>query len=104
RQNIQVHHMPLRDAAAFIRVIAESGLSSREGCGNTVRNVTADPWAGVCEDELFDRRPSAAAVVRSFLRRPTTQLMPGKVKTACDGGGGADRALTGIHDIAFTAC
>src|SRR5918992_194430 len=43
RQNIQVHHVPLPDAAAFIRDIAESGLSSREGCGNTVRNVTGDP-------------------------------------------------------------
>jgi sulfite reductase beta subunit-like hemoprotein len=103
RQNIQVHHVPLRDAASYIRELAESGLSSREGCGNTVRNVTADPWAGVCEDELFDTTPYAGAFVRYFVRHPTTQLMPRKVKTAFDGGGGADRALTGIHDIAFIA-
>src|SRR3954453_20452331 len=50
RQNIQIHHVPLRDAAALIREIGESGLSSREGCGNTVRNVTGDPWAGICEN------------------------------------------------------
>jgi sulfite reductase beta subunit-like hemoprotein len=103
RQNIQVHHVPLRDAASYIRELAESGLSSREGCGNTVRNVTADPWAGVCADELFNTTPYAGAFVRYFVRHPTTQLMPRKVKTAFDGGGGADRALTGIHDIAFIA-
>ena len=51
RQNIQMHHVPLPDAAKLIREISEVGLSSREGCGNTVRNVTADPWAGVCDDE-----------------------------------------------------
>src|ERR687893_1709526 len=45
RQNIQIHHVPLPDAAALIRRVSDAGLSSREGCGNTVRNVTADPWA-----------------------------------------------------------
>src|SRR3954454_3493508 len=49
RQNIQMHHVPLRDAAALIRDLGEAGLSSREGCGNTIRNVTGDPWAGVLE-------------------------------------------------------
>src|SRR5215211_2578211 len=102
RQNIQVHHVPLRDAASYIRELAESGLSSREGCGNTVRNVTADPWAGVCSDELFDTTPYAGAFVRYFVRHPTTQLMPRKVKTAFSGAD-SDRALTGIHDIAFIA-
>src|SRR5436190_18346671 len=54
RQNIQLHHVPLKDATDVLRGLAPSGLSSREGCGNTVRNVTGDPWAGICEDELFD--------------------------------------------------
>src|SRR4051795_6688421 len=102
RQNIQVHHIPLRDAAAFIREISDVGLSSREGCGNTVRNVTADPWAGVCADETFDATPYAGAYVRYFVRHPTTQLMPRKVKTAFTGSD-TDRALTGLHDIAFLA-
>jgi len=102
RQNIQVHHVPLRDAAAYIREISDAGLSSREGCGNTMRNVTADPWAGVCHDELFDTTPYAGAYVRYFVRHPTTQLMPRKVKTAFTGSD-TDRALTGIHDIAFLA-
>ena len=54
RQNIQIHHVPLRDTELLLREIAEAGLSSREGCGNTVRNVTGDPWAGVAADEVFD--------------------------------------------------
>src|ERR671912_1688175 len=57
RQNIQLHHIPLPDAAKAIRELSDSGLSSREGCGNTVRNVTADPWAGVAHDERFDVTP-----------------------------------------------
>src|SRR5215210_2962145 len=100
RQNIQLHHVPLRDAAKLIRRISDSGLSSREGCGNTVRNVTGDPWAGVCEGELFDITPYAGAYVRYFVRHPTTQLMPRKVKTAFTATD-EDRAITGIHDVAF---
>ncbi len=86
----------------LIREISSAGLSSREGCGNTVRNVTADPWAGVCHDELWDPTPYVGAYVRYFVRHPTTQLMPRKVKTAFTGSD-TDRALTGIHDIAFIA-
>jgi sulfite reductase beta subunit-like hemoprotein len=95
-----MHHVALPDAAELIRELSDSGLSSREVCGNTVRNVTGDPWAGVCDDELFDITPWAAAYVRYFVRHPTTQLMPRKVKTAFTASD-ADRAITGIHDIAF---
>ena len=102
RQNIQIHHIPLRDIAQLIREISSVGLSSREGCGNTVRNVTADPWAGILDDEVFDPTPYVGAYVRYFVRHPTTQLMPRKVKTAFTGAE-SDRALTGIHDIAFIA-
>jgi len=100
RQNIQIHHVPLRDMEALIREISAVGLSSREGCGNTVRNVTGDPWAGVAADEVFDPTPYAGAFVRYFVRHPTTQLMPRKIKTAFTGSD-EDRAITGIHDIAF---
>jgi len=100
RQNIQIHHIPLADAAEFIRQISEAGLSSREGCGNTIRNVTGDPWAGVSEDEPFDITPYAAAYSRYFVRHPTTQLMPRKVKTAFSASDD-DRAITGIHDVGF---
>ncbi len=100
RQNIQVHHVPLPDAAELIRVIGAAGLSSREGCGNTMRNVTGDPWAGVAPDEVFDPTPYAGAYVRHFVRHPTTQAMPRKVKTAFTASE-ADRAITRIHDVAF---
>jgi sulfite reductase (ferredoxin) len=102
RQNIQMHHIPLPEVENAIRVLGESGLSSREGCGNTVRNVTGDPWAGVAKDELFDMTPYAGAYVRYFVRHPTTQAMPRKIKTAFDGSP-RDRAISGIHDIAFRA-
>src|SRR3954447_14338801 len=100
RQNIQVHHVPLKDAAEYIRLIGDVSLSSREGCGNTMRNVTGDPWAGVSEGELFDPTPYAGAYVRYFVRHPTTQAMPRKVKTAFTATD-EDRAITGIHDVAF---
>src|SRR3954454_8100277 len=100
RQNIQIHHIPPADAAEFIRQISQAGLSSREGCGNTIRNVTGDPWAGVAADEPFDVTPYAAAYARYFVRHPTTQLMPRKVKTAFSASD-ADRAITEIHDVGF---
>jgi sulfite reductase beta subunit-like hemoprotein len=102
RQNVQIHHIPLAEMEPAIRELSESGLSSREGCGNTVRNVTGDPWAGVAKDELFDMTPYVGAYVRYFVRHPTTQAMPRKIKTAFDGSP-RDRAISGIHDIAFRA-
>jgi sulfite reductase beta subunit-like hemoprotein len=102
RQNVQMHHIPLPEVEQAIRELGESGLSSREGCGNTVRNVTGDPWAGVAHDELFDMTPYVGAYARYFVRHPTTQAMPRKIKTAFDGSP-RDRAISGIHDIAFRA-
>jgi sulfite reductase beta subunit-like hemoprotein len=102
RQNIQLHHIPLPEVEQAIRELSESGLSSREGCGNTVRNVTGDPWAGVAADELFDMTPYVGAYVRYFVRHPTTQAMPRKIKTAFDGSE-QGRAISEIHDIAYRA-
>ncbi len=101
RQNIQMHHVPLPDAAKLIRELGDAGLSSREGCGNTMRNVTGDPRAGTLEGELFDITPYAGAYVRYFVRHPTTQSMPRKVKTAFTATD-EDNAITQIHDMAFT--
>jgi sulfite reductase beta subunit-like hemoprotein len=100
RQNIQMHHIPLPDVAKLMREIAEVGLSSREGCGNTMRNVTGDPRAGTLQGELFDITPYAGAYVRYFVRHPTTQAMPRKVKTAFTATD-EDNAITRIHDMAF---
>ena len=100
RQNIQMHHVPLPDMTPLMRELADTGLSSREGCGNTMRNVTGDPRSGVLADEPFDITPYAGAYVRYFVRHPTTQAMPRKVKTAF-AANDADNAITGIHDMAF---
>ncbi|MBV8944851.1 MAG: nitrite/sulfite reductase [Solirubrobacterales bacterium] len=100
RQNIQMHHVPLPDAAKLIRELGDAGLSSREGCGNTMRNVTGDPRAGTLEGELFDITPYAGAYVRYFVRHPTTQNMPRKFKTAF-AATDEDNAITKIHDLAF---
>jgi sulfite reductase beta subunit-like hemoprotein len=99
RQNIQYHHVPLPDAAKAIRLISEAGLSSREACGNTVRNVTGDPWAGVT-DELYDITPYAGAFVRYFVRNEICQLLPRKFKVAFTAND-EDRAITLIHDLGF---
>src|SRR5579859_4621855 len=100
RQNIQMHHVPLPEAAKLIRELGDAGLSSREGCGNTMRNVTGDPRAGVLPGEEFDITPYAGAYVRYFVRHPTTQSMPRKFKTAFASTAG-DNAIAKIHDLAF---
>jgi sulfite reductase (ferredoxin) len=100
RQNIQMHHVPLPEAAKLIRELGDAGLSSREGCGNTMRNVTGDPRAGVLPGEEFDITPYAGAYVRYFVRHPTTQSMPRKFKTAFASTAG-DNTIGPIHDLAF---
>src|SRR6188472_4335814 len=82
RQNFQFHHVPLPVAGKAIRLMSDSGLSTREACGNTVRNVSGDPWAGVDSDELFDPTPYVGAFVRYFVRNEVCQLMPRKFKVA----------------------
>src|SRR4051795_12532797 len=99
RQNFQFHHVPLDDAAKFIRMISDAGLSSREACGNTVRNVTGDPWSGVT-DEAYDITPYAGAFVRYFVRNEVCQLLPRKFKVAFTSND-EDRAITLIHDLGF---
>jgi sulfite reductase (ferredoxin) len=100
RQNIQMHHVPLPDAAEAIRLLGTVGLSSREACGNTVRNVTGDPYAGIVEGELFDITPYAGAFIRYFVRNEVCQLLPRKFKVAFTADD-RDRAITNIHDLGF---
>jgi sulfite reductase beta subunit-like hemoprotein len=100
RENIQFHHMTLEGATDGMRLLAEVGLSTREACGNTVRNVTGCPMAGVCADEPFDVSPYAAAYARYFVRHPLTQRMPRKIKASFSGCV-TDCAITSIHDVGF---
>jgi sulfite reductase (ferredoxin) len=100
RQNFQFHHIPLAKAAEALFVLGRTGLSTREACGNTMRNVTGDPWAGVNADEPFDPTPYAGAYARYWLRNPLSQLLPRKFKTAFSSSD-KDVAITGIHDLGF---
>jgi sulfite reductase beta subunit-like hemoprotein len=100
REAVQLHHIPLERMPEVLEILGRSGLSTREACGNTVRNVTGDAWAGVRADEPFDVSPYAGAFVRYFVRSDLTQLLPRKFKVAFSGSE-EDAALTQIHDIGF---
>ncbi|MEE9565188.1 MAG: nitrite/sulfite reductase [Nitrosopumilaceae archaeon] len=87
RQNIQLHWVVLEDVSEIMRGLAEVGLTSREACGNTVRNIMCSPLAGVCHDEVFDPTPYAIATTKFLLRNPLNQNLPRKFKfnfTCCE--------------------
>ena len=102
RQNVQFHFVALADVPAALKRLAEAGVTSREACGDTVRNVTACHLAGVCPMEVLDVNAAAEAVARHFLRNPLAQNLPRKFKVAASGCA-IDCALTGIHDIGILA-
>src|SRR5579862_7227688 len=102
RQNIQLHFCKLEQVPEMMRRLADVGLTTREACSNTVRNVTACPLAGVDPTEPFDVTPYAAAFARYFLRKPENQALPRKFKVAFSGCA-EDCAVLGIHDIGHQA-
>ncbi len=87
RENIQLHWVILEDVSEIFRSLAEVGLTSREACGNSVRNVICSPLSGVCCEEKFDSTPYALATAKFFLRNPMAQNLPRKFKfnfTCCE--------------------
>jgi sulfite reductase (ferredoxin) len=87
RQNIQLHWVQLEDVSEVMRGLVEVGLTTREACGNTVRNVMCSHLAGVCPDEVFDATPYAKAIAQFFIRNPMCQNLPRKFKinfACCD--------------------
>ncbi|HLQ32733.1 MAG TPA: nitrite/sulfite reductase [Chloroflexota bacterium] len=102
RQNIQLHFCKLEEVPEMMRRLGDVGLTTREACSNTVRNVTACPLAGVDRTEPFDVTPYAAAFARYFLRKPENQALPRKFKVAFSGCA-EDCAVLGIHDIGHQA-
>jgi sulfite reductase beta subunit-like hemoprotein len=102
RQNVQLHFVQLSDVEAAMRRLAESGLTTREACGNSLRNVTACPYAGVARDEAFDVTPYSEALTRYFLRHPLSSTLPRKFKVAFEGCPD-DHALAAINDLGFSA-
>jgi sulfite reductase beta subunit-like hemoprotein len=102
RQNVQFHFVKLHDVEPAMRRLAEAGLTTREACGNSVRNITACPYAGVAADERFDVTPYAEALTRYLLRHPLSSTLPRKFKIAFEGCP-TDHVVTGINDLGFRA-
>jgi len=104
RENVQFHFVKLENVGAAMRLLADAGLTTREACGNTVRNVTACPVAGICPGEAFDVTPYALGVSRYLLRHPDFHDLPRKFKIAfsgCEDDGAC--AVAGIHDVGLIA-
>ena len=80
RQNIQLHWVQLEDVSEVMRGLVEVGLTTREACGNTVRNVMCSHFAGVCPNEVFDATPYSTAIAKFLLRNPMSQNLPRKFK------------------------
>ncbi len=102
RQNMQYHFVPLAQVADLMHMLADFGMTTREACFNTVRNITASPKAGLSRDEIFDVRPYALKLAFAFLRKDLTDSMPRKFKIAFNGCP-EDDMLLGIHDLGFQA-
>ena len=87
RENIQLHWVILEDVSEIMQSLSDVGMTSREACGNTVRNVMCSPLSGVCKDEIFDATPYAMAIAKFMLRNPICQGLPRKFKfnfTCCE--------------------
>jgi len=104
RENIQFHFVKLERVGEIMRLLADAGLTTREACGNTVRNVTSCPLSGICPGESFDVTPYALGVTRFLLRHPEFHDLPRKFKIAfsgCEDDGNC--AVAGIHDVGLIA-
>lgn len=102
RQDIQFHYVDLDNVTTVMQVMAEAGLTTREACGNTVRNVIACQRAGICPTELFDVSEISEAVAYHLLRNPINQDLPRKFKISFSGCQ-TECGLAAIHDLGFIA-
>ncbi len=103
RQDIQYHFVHIEDTPSLMRRLAAVGITTREACGNAVRNVTACPLAGVCRDEVFDVTPYAKASSKFLLGHPDTQDFGRKFKLAFSGCAQHPCGLTSMHDLGAIA-
>ena len=99
RQDVQLHYVHIDDTPDLMRRLAAVGITTREACGNTVRNVTACPIAGVCRDETFDVTPYAQASMRFLLGHPDAQDFGRKFKVAFSGCKQHACGLVNMHDF-----
>ena len=103
RQDFQLHFVHIEDTPDMHRRLAAAGITTREACGNTVRNVTACPQAGVCRTEAFDVAPYAHALTFFLLGHDDTQDFGRKFKVAFSGCKDNACGLTNFHDIGAIA-
>ena len=103
RQDVQLHFVHLDDTPSLMRRLAAVGITTREACGNSVRNVTACPLAGVCRDETFDVTPYARASMRFLLGHPDAQDFGRKFKVAFSGCRQHACGLVNMHDFGAIA-
>src|SRR5215471_19470180 len=103
RQDFQLHYVHMDDTPNIMRRLGAAGITTREACGNSVRNVTACPIAGVCRSEVFDVTPYAKACSKFLLGHPDTQGLGRKFKVAFSGCKDEACALTSIHDMGCIA-
>ena len=103
RQDFQLHFVHLEDTPTLMRRLAAAGITTREACGNTVRNVTACPRAGVCTDETFDVTPYARALAYYLLGHKDAQDFGRKFKISFSGCADNACALAYMHDIGLVA-
>lgn len=102
RQDFQLHYIPLADTPAVLRQLAAGGLTTREACGNTVRNITGCSLAGICPREHTDIGAVVDATAANFLRHPLTQHLPRKFKMSFSGCE-HDCAMGMMHDVGVVA-
>jgi sulfite reductase (ferredoxin) len=102
RESIQIHTIPLRATPDAMRRLARAGLTTREACGNTVRNMSACSMAGACPKEHTDVTGHLDAAVLHFMRNPLNQQMPRKFKISFSGCE-SDCAQGLLHDLAVIA-
>jgi len=102
RQDFQLYHVPLERSADMLHDLYSNGVTTREACGNTLRNMNACALAGACPRELVDAGAVAAQLARSWIRRPLVQHMPRKVKIGVSGCA-TDCGGSSIHDIGIVA-
>jgi sulfite reductase (ferredoxin) len=102
REDAQLYYLLLENAPALLRELAEVGITTREACGNTVRNITACYRAGVSHTETFNVYPYARALFRYFVRNKFNQNMGRKFKIAFEGCADDHSALA-FHDLGFHA-
>ncbi len=103
RQDFQLHFVHIEDTPSLMRRLAAVGITTREACGNTVRNVTACPIAGVCRTQAFDVTPYAKALAYFLLGHPDTQEFGRKFKIAFSGCREEACGLARMHDIGSIA-